>query len=235
MTDGSEGILPPALDDATGDPGRPRRPGLPWEADDPGRSAAGVLETVRVVLFSPTEAFQSMRRSGDVGGAIAFLLIGGTFGSFFGLLWQAAARTMLGSFGGVNFGEIAIANTIGVIWFIFAPVAVLVFAVVITGIYHLSLLVFGGAPHPPETTLKTVCYAAGANYIWLAMPLCGGLVATLWGIVSSIIGLREAQEVPAGRAAAAVLVPYVLVCCCLLLSLLVFGAAIGALVGAVGG
>ena len=235
MTDGSAGILPPEHDGTTGGPGMPSRPGLPWEADDPGRSATGVLDTVRVVLFSPTEAFQSMRRSGDVGGAIAFLLIVGTFGSFFGLLWQAAARTMVGSFGGVNFGEIAVANTIGVIWFIFAPVAVLVFAVVITGIYHLLLLVFGGAPHPPETTLKTVCYAVGANYVWLAMPMCGGIVATLWGIVTSTIGLREAQEVSTGRAAAAVLVPYVLVCCCLLLSFLVFGAAIGALVGAVGG
>lgn len=170
-----------------------------------------------------------------MGGAIGFLLIVGTFGSFFGLLWQSAARTMVGSFGGVKFGELAVANTIGVIWFIFAPVAVLVFAVIITGIYHLLLLLFGGAPHPPETTFKTVCYAAGANYVWLAVPVCGGLVATLWGIVTSTIGLREAQGVPTGRAAAAVLVPYVAVCCCLMLSLLVFSAAVGALVAAVGG
>ncbi len=235
MTDGSEGLPPPEHDIPVGRVGVSERPGLPWEADDPGRSAHGVFDTIRVVLFSPTEAFRSMRQGGDVPGAIAFLLIVGTFGSFFGLLWQAATRTMVGSFGGLNFGEIAVANTIGVFWFIAAPIAVLLFAVVVTGIYHLLLLLFGGAPHPPETTLKTVCYAAGANYIWLAMPLCGGLVATLWGIVSTTIGLREAQEVPTGRAAAAVLVPYLLVCFCLMLSLLIFGAAVGALAGVAGG
>ncbi len=231
MTDGGETPTPGDLDMDAGEAGPSRRPGVPWEADDPGRSATGALDTVRGVLFSPNETFRSMRRDGDVGGAIAFLLIVGTFGSFFGLLWQSATRTMLGPFGGLDFGEIAVANTIGIVGFILAPIAVLVFAIIITGIYHLLLLLFGGAPHPPETTLKTVCYAAGANYVWLAMPFCGGLVATLWGIVSTTIGLREAQGVPTGRAAAAVLVPYVALCCCLMLLLLAFGAAAGALAG----
>ena len=187
-----------------------------------------------MVLLSPTRAFRSMRRSGDVGGAIGFLLIVGTFGSFFGLLWGVATRTMIGSISGLNFGEIAAVNTVAIIQFILAPLAVLVFAVVLTGIYHLLLLLFGGAPHPPETTLKTVCYAVGANCVWLAIPFCGTLVAGLWWIVSATIGLREAQGVPSGRAAAAVLVPYLLACCCLLLLLLMF-STIGALAGAVGG
>ncbi len=231
VTDGGDTGSPADPATGTGDVDPSRRPGVPWEADDPGRSATGALDTVRGVLFAPNETFRNMRRSGDLGGAIAFLLILGTFGSFFGLLWQSATRSMIGPFGGLDFGEIAVANTLGIIGFILAPVAVLVFAVVITGIYHLLLLLFGGAPHPPETTLKTVCYAAGANYVWLAMPFCGGLVATLWGIVSTTIGLREAQGVPTGRAAAAVLVPYLLVCCCLLFSIAVFGAAAGALAG----
>ena len=203
--------------------------------DDPGRSVNGLLETLRLVLLSPTDAFRSMRQSGDVCGAIALLLIVGTCGSFFGLLWQAATRTMVGSFGGLNFGEIAFANSIGVIWFIIAPLAVLLSAVVTAGICHLLLLMFGGAPHPPETTLKTVCYAAGANYIWLAVPLCGGFLATLWGIVTIIIGLREAQQVPTARAVAVVLVPYLLVGCCLMLLLLVFGAVVGTLAGGAAG
>ncbi len=234
MTDSGEGVLPPAPDNAPGEAGASGRSGLPWETGDPGRSATGVLDTVRMVLLSPTEAFQSMHRSGDVGGAIGFLLIVGTFGSFFGLLWGAATRTMVGSFGGLNLGEIAAINTVGIIQFMLAPVAVLVFAVILTGIYHLLLLLFGGAPYPPETTLKTVCYAAGANYIWLAIPFCGTLVASLWGIVSTAIGLREAQGVPVGRAAAAVLVPYLFACCCLLLSLLAL-STLGALAGVAGG
>jgi hypothetical protein len=37
----------------------------------------------------------------------------------------------------------------------------------------------------------------------------------VWRIVVQIIGIREAQRVPTGRAAAAVLIPLILVCLCL--------------------
>jgi hypothetical protein len=78
----------------------------------------------------------------------------------------------------------------------------------------------GGAPHPYETTFRVICYTWSAG-IFNLVPVCGVLIAAIWRIVVQIIGIREAQEVPTGRAAAAVLIPIVIACFCLFAVVLV--------------
>ena len=89
----------------------------------------------------------------------------------------------------------------------------------------LSLL--GGARHGFETTLRTVAYVAGSTSLINVIPICGSIIAAVWSLIVTIIGLAEMQETSQGKAAAAVLIPAV-VCCALLF--LVFGAAIMAII-----
>lgn len=194
------------------------RPGLPWEDPETGRSFQSALETVRLVLFEPGNAFARMRISGALGDPLLFLVLLGTLGAFFGMLWQTAFRSTFARMAGADLGEIAALNTFGVVMLLIAPVVAVLVAAIMTLILHGGLMLFGGAPRPLEVTLRTVCYANGATYLFMLIPICGGIVSFFWWLVVAAIGLREAQEVPGGRAVAAVLAPVILVCfCCLLL------------------
>jgi hypothetical protein len=56
------------------------------------------------------------------------------------------------------------------------------------------------------------------------IPVCGGLISGVWGLVCSCIGLARAHETDTGRVVIAVLLP--LIVCCggfLLLIFLVLG------------
>jgi len=109
---------------------------------------------------------------------------------------------------------------------VLSPLVAFIGIYLVAGVVHLLLLLFRGAPRGFDATLTVVGYAAGLGIV-LAVPVCGSLVAMVWGLVVLIIGLGEAQRCGAGKAAAAVLLPGVLacVCCCGLL-----GLGVGALV-----
>jgi len=221
-----------AADD--GDAGVEKREGLrvgvPWERTVPGMSFGGLVQTTRMLLFTPTDAFAMMRLKGMMAAPLVYLVAIGTVGTFFGLLWQTWARAMLGSVAGGNLQTLALANSYGVMSFVVAPFIILLMAVLATGVHHLFLLLFGGAPRPPEVTLRVVCYAWGASYVWMLIPACGGLVATVWGAAMTVAGLREAHGVPRGRAIAAVMVPYLLaICSALVLWTVMAMATIGTL------
>ncbi len=206
------------------------RVGVPWERTAPGMSFAGLVQTTRMLLFTPSDAFGMMRLKGTTAPPLIYLVAIGTVGTFVGLLWQTWARAMAGSIGGGNLQSLALANSYGVMSFVVAPFVILLLAVVVTGVHHLSLLMFGGAPRPLEVTLRVVCYAWGASYVWMLIPVCGGLVATVWAAVMTIVGLQEAHGVPRGRAVAAVVVPYLIgICGAMVLWAVMVTAMIGTL------
>jgi hypothetical protein len=210
------------------------RPGLPWESESEGRTPGSGVRTVSMVLTRPTEAFRAMRIDGALGDPILFLVLFGTIGSAFGLLWQTFLRGWMFSVAGPEFRDLAVANGTGFVSLVMLPLFVLLFAAIAAAVYHLALLLFGGAPRGFDVTLRVVCYTSGASYLLLILPICGGILATLWGIPVAIVGLREAQGVPGGRAAAAVIVPMVLIfCCCALVWTLLVGMAV-AIPGAIG-
>lgn len=208
-------------------PAEPVPGGLPWEAGDTARTPAGALRTLVAVLTSPTQAFRAMRRTGGVGDPLLYLVLVGTVGMAFGLFWQLAASGWLASMGlSGELGNLMVDDSSGLVTLFLAPLIVLLSATLATAVYHFMLLLFGGAPQPIETTLRVVCYASGSSYALQIVPICGAPVGMIWGLVVTIVGLREAQGVPGGRAAAAVLLPAALVClCCALLWMAFLGAA----------
>ena len=210
-------------------PGPPSdtRPGLPWEVRLPGETVSSAFATIRLVLLAPSDAFSRMQQTAGVGEPLLFGVIFGTIGAFFAQLWDTWMRSVAMSMVGGDFADLAVQNTLGVFAFIFTPFFVAFIIVLASAIYHLMLMLFGGAPYPYETTLRVVSYTTGATWVFNLIPLCGGLIGGLWGLVVIIIGLREAQEVPGGRAAAAVLVPILLLLlCCAFFAVTIFSLAL---------
>jgi hypothetical protein len=96
-----------------------------------------------------------------------------------------------------------------------------------SGIYHVMLLILGGARHGFEATFRVACFAE-ATYLFMLLPFCGNVIAPVWGIVVTIIGLAQTHQIGGGKAAAAVLLPLVILCCCCAGLIGLFAGVIGA-------
>ena len=83
--------LPAARPRSAGHTNKPKRSGLPW--DDREHEESPFWATVKMVLFSPTQAFYRMRRKGGLGGPLLFCVTGVVLGTLmtmaYNLLFQA--------------------------------------------------------------------------------------------------------------------------------------------------
>jgi len=189
------------------------RPGLPWERRDELGAARGLARTVIGILTSPTGTYQAMRRGGGWAEPLVYAIVVGSLGAWAAEIWQMLGRSFLAATTGVGAQEVATANVRAVIVAVLTPGLIAVFTVVGAGINHLLLLIVGAEPRGYETTLRVNSYAISAQ-VFGVVPLCGFLIALVWGVVVQIIGLREAHEVSTGQAATAVLVPLIVSCVC---------------------
>ncbi|MFN3420790.1 MAG: YIP1 family protein [Armatimonadota bacterium] len=73
-------------------------------------------------------------------------------------------------------------------------------------------MIFGGANQGLTMTLRVISYAY-ALLIFTAVPFVGSLIALVWLLVLTIIGLAAAHRTDIWRTALAILVPTVLCVC----------------------
>jgi len=218
------GEMPPGAGLPAAAAPRARR-GLPWERRGEQGPGAALLQTIREVVFSPTAAFASMRREGGWGEPLGFAVLTGSIFIWVAQAWDLLTRSAMVGMPGFEMQDIAAANAQEVFFALLAPFVVVAATFFGAAIVHGLLILFGGAPWPYETTFRVMCYSWAVG-VFNLLPVCGVFVGAVWRIVVQIIGVREAQEVPGGRAAAAVLVPVLFACMCLvLLTLLAISVA----------
>jgi hypothetical protein len=89
-------------------------------------------------------------------------------------------------------------------------------------------MIVGGAKQDFETTFRVVCYAGGSSNVLQLIPVCGGFLAGLLGLVLNSIGLARAHETDTWRAVVAILMPMIICCGGLgLLFAVIFGGLAG--------
>jgi hypothetical protein len=213
---------PPALESA----------GTPWER----RQELGLLtawaQTVQQALFDPARLFRSAnieRGSAHLGFAVLTasvfwslgqlldrFLLAGQREQMTRLLEQITggqippmARRMLEAQGKLNTPGMAIALTL------FTPVASFLLLYLNAAVTHLFALLLGQAKRGFAATFAACAYAC-APLVLMAIPGCGSIIASVWLIVLTGIGLKETHRITPGGAAASVLAPYALFCCLLL-------------------
>jgi phage FluMu protein Com len=218
-------------------PGEPigfGRPGLPWEQS--GRSFPGnMVETVIKVLFSPGRAFESMRLRGGYGRPLLYNWLLTVIGALMSVVWVLLIFSSLQTeFPGFPEGatEAVAGGMIGA--FVFALVFALIIPFITAAIFHVSLLLVGGAKQDYECTFRVAAYAGGSMTVlnllpfgWI--PILGplwSLAVLIWVIIVTITGLSRAHGITGGRAALAFFLPFLL-CCGIYIALMavVFSAA----------
>ncbi len=216
---------------------------MPWEERDRLGYADALIETVKLIVTAPSEAFSRLRSDGDVIWPLLFGLFFSWLGQFFNQIWNLifgqAMRSMLEGVGDLGpFGQLTPTGLIGTvisisIWpFLFA-----IFILIGAGIYHLCLMLVGATNTSPtgfEGTLKVLCYVQVSN-LASVIPIAGGLITMVATLVLTVIGFKEVHRTTTGSAVVAVLIPVTLCCiCCVIFLVMVFGGALAAAMSAGG-
>jgi hypothetical protein len=218
-------------------PGPAIREDTPWERRATVGWVTGFFETWKQTLLTPQAFWASVKPNGSWTDALIYGWILSVLGTLiatpfraldYNRTWlkpalaqleglppqaRAVVRNALASSGGYSFPWTLILYPL----FLLIGVAIL----------HLFCMLFGASKNGYFATLRVVAYAA-ATSLFVGIPYLGFL-AFLYGVVLIILGISSVQETTIGRAAAAVLVPWVLLCCC---AAAVFALGASVLVGA---
>jgi len=82
-----------------------------------------------------------------------------------------------------------------------------------SGIIHLLLAIFGWKKHDYESSFRIVTYSEGPAF-FRVIPFFGDIVAPIWQIVLTVIGISKVHRVSIGKAILVVVLPVILVCTC---------------------
>jgi hypothetical protein len=201
------------------------RSGLPWEQRQERGFVNAFIETLAMVLTRPSEAFTVMKREGGLAEPLIYALIGGCVGGFASFLFSLGLQS-IGLFSerrnafavmtGMGVGSVA--------FIILLPVCIIIGLFIGAAVVHLCLMLVGGAKQSFETTFRVLAFSHGSTGLLQLIPVCGGLIAGVWGLVVNCIGLARAHGTETGRAVLAVFLPLIVCCGAIFLIAMMFGA-----------
>ena len=191
----------------------PPRSGLPWDQRQERGFWNAFVETLLMVLTKPDLAFRAMKIEGGLAEPLIYALIGAGLGAIVSFLFSLGLQS-LGLFTGQRNAFVVMAGMgLGSILFIIlVPVLIVLGLFIGSAIIHLCLMIVGGANKSFEATFRVIAFSQGSTGPLQIIPICGGLIAGVWGLVINCIGLARVHETSTGRAVLAVLLP-VIACC----------------------
>jgi hypothetical protein len=178
----------------------------PWESGGGGFIGA-FFKTAQEVLFSPTKFFKKAAAGKGYWSPFIFAMITGIIGSGVVLLWQWLL------FSGVVPPQIFSATTYSLVLtfaVISIPFTIAVSILIGSGVTHLCLMIVGGNQRGFEATFRAISYSYGAALFYI-VPIIGGFVGAIYLFILAILGVREGHEISTGKAALAVLLPFIVI------------------------
>jgi hypothetical protein len=166
-----------------------------------------------MVLSRPSEAFTAMKTSGGMGDPLIYALIGAGVGGLVSFLFSLGFRS-IGIFSDhrVGFGALPWIGIGSLGFIVLLPLLIVLGLFIGTAIIHVCLMLVGGAQETFETTFRVLAFTQGSTGPLQMIPLCGGVIAAVWGLIVNCIGLARAHQIETGRAVLAVLLPLIICC-----------------------
>ena len=195
---------------------------LPWERRGELGFVNAFLETIKLFITNPADAWQRTKEKGDYAEPLIFAILVSWIGiaassvwsSLFGQAWTAflppEMKEKLGSAFATNTGALLV--QVGL-----APVFVLIGLFVGAAIYHVSFMIVGATNESTsgfEGTFRAVSYAS-VSQLANVIPFVGGLAALVWNLILMVMGVVRMHRTTQGKAIAGVLIPLALCCVCI--------------------
>lgn len=169
----------------------------PWEDRESYGTLGAFFQTGMNCVLTPTKFFSILPRDTGFLNPVLFGVFSVVMSAVLAYAWSSLLSRGGGGLFAFLFGMIFV--IIGA--FIIVPIGLFVWS----GILHLCLLLVGGANEGYEGTFRVVSYSSVTS-LFNAIPVAG-TIASLWGIVLTVIGLREVHNTSTGKSVAAVLIP----------------------------
>jgi hypothetical protein len=188
------------------------RNGLPWDERQTKGFFNAFVETLLMVLGKPGVALTAMKREGGLGEPLLYIVVGSSFGIivYFLMMLLLPLAIPVGDRHGL--ARLTGEGLRSILMIVFAPFVAAIGAFIASAIFHVGLMLIGGAKQSFETTFRVVCFTGGSVDPLLIIPFCGGLIVGIWKVLLYCIGLSRAHETDVGRAVVAVFLPLT-VCC----------------------
>ena len=230
MIDDGQGLAPPP-------PAPPPPPGgsqgNPWERRASLGYGAGLLESIKLFVTSPSAAYEQTLKKGDFLSPLLFGLIVGWFGAILGQIWQFLFQgSMLGMMSPDMREQLMPFMSTTPIQLVFSliltPVFLAVGLFVWSLVHHVSLLLVGALGESDSGFEGTFRVNGYAYVVQLAaiVPLVGWLISIVWYIALQTIGATRIHGTTSGRALLGALLPLFVCCVCLGLMAVLFGALV---------
>lgn len=195
---------------------------------------AAITETVKSILSTPAEAFQQMKTEGGLKSPLSFYAILGIATAWVNLLYSASIATMNPEMALGEYAKNLTTAQIQVLYvgmFCIMPIVVLIGPFVWAGLFHVFLMMLGGAKKSFEATFRVVCYGAGSVAVFQFIPICGSYIYMVWLLVALVIGLKEIHGTDYTRAVLTVVMPVFFFCGAMFLMLVGLTALAASLTG----
>jgi len=205
-----------------------------WENREQTGFFIGFFRTIKEILSAPADFFKKMPLSGGLTDPLLFALMVGMAGLMSHYFWDTVLYNSMQDF---MASEIGTASGRSIIQGFHSPLAALLtpfmlifWLFAISGALHLFLHLIRGAGAGFEATFRAVSYSM-SPFVFLIIPFCGMPISGLWVMILVIIGLKEAHTISGGKAAFAVLFPFIFCCGLLILAIALFMGAVVASFG----
>jgi hypothetical protein len=215
------------------------REDTPWERRAAVGWLGGLFETWKRTIFTPQPFWASVKPGGSWTDALLYawilFAIGAVISAPFGSLglgrwgYEAALEQMRQLPPESRQAMRQVLHSIGPGQLVGSVILYPVFIIIYAAILHLFCLLVGAAKNGYYATFRVVAYATATNVI--GMVPCLGVLAGMYGVVLTVLGIAAVQETTLGRAAAAVLLPLVVLFCCICAGLAFLGAGLAAMLG----
>jgi hypothetical protein len=193
--------------------------GLPIE-EPTGPYPQRFVETLRLFIISPREAFGRMSISSEILLPLSYALILSIYRAVVDLFWNYLIPFwpwILSDEGESAFVRL----TSGFAGLIISPILSMIFLVIIAFVIHLVLMMIETGERGFDATLRVACYAT-TSMLAVAVPIFGGLAALVWWVVLMVFGIATVHQTSYEKATLGVVLPFVVCCasCCGLAALI---------------
>ncbi len=205
-----------------------------WESREEIGFFQGLFRTMKDALFTPSDFFKKMPVSGGLTDPLLYALIIGMAGLMVYYFWDMLLYNSMPDF---MSSEVRTAAGRSVVEGLRSPYAAVItpfllifWLFVLSGALHLFLHLVRGALAGFEATFRVIAYGV-SPFVFLIVPFCGMPIAVLWMMTIAIIGLKEAHGTTGGKAAFAVLFPFLFCCGLFIAAMVLFMGAIASSFG----
>ncbi|MBI5251816.1 MAG: YIP1 family protein [Desulfomonile tiedjei] len=171
-----------------------------WESRENYGTTKAYIKTATECLMRPTAFFDNLPLEGKYLDPILFAVMSGVMSVVLAYMWTSL-------FSGGLLGLVAL--LFGMAFVFLISLITLPFVLLIwSALLHGSLCLVRGANEGFQTTFRVASYSS-VTTLFNALPIPYlGSIASLWGLVLTVIGIRETHKTTTGKAAGAVFISF---------------------------